>query len=83
MLEAPAPSQVELFESICKKLRFKYRPEDFVNPMLATFYSNLEALVYDEEAQEVNDLTLPPYEKQDTKIQKFVDHIEEEFGAVS
>lgn len=50
--------------------------------MLASFYSNLEALVYDEEVDEAVDMTKPPCEDQDKKLLEFVDAITEEFGEV-
>lgn len=81
-LEAPKPSQIELFEKICKRLRFKYEHKIFANPSLASFYSNLEALVYDEEVQKFDDLSMPQCKDQDEKIGQYVDFIEEEFGAV-
>lgn len=81
-LGTPNPYQVELMEKICKKLRFKYDPKVFANPMLASFYSNLEALVYEEEVQEYEDATVPPLEGQDKKIYEFIDAITEEFGTV-
>lgn len=81
-LNTPRPSQVELMERICKKLRFKYHHDLFANPMLASFYTNLEALVYDEEVEEAKDVTLPPCDDQDKKLSEFVDDIAEEFGTV-
>lgn len=55
----------------------------FSNPSLQTFYANLEALVYDEEAKEFEDLSMPNYVMQDPKIEPFVTQIKEEFGTVS
>lgn len=74
--------QVSIFESVCKKLAFKFRPDMFCNPSLQSFYTNLEALVYDESANEIEDLTLPEYSVQDPKIEPFLQEIEEEFGTV-
>lgn len=81
-LPEPTAEQVSLFEKMSKKLRFKYRPEDFDNPSLHSFFTNLEALVYDEEAKEIVDLTMPEYELQDQKIEPFLQEIENEFGTV-
>lgn len=50
--------------------------------MLTSFYSNLEALVYEEEVVETKDVTVPPTDDQDKKILEFVDAITEEFGTV-
>lgn len=82
-LPEPTPEQVSLFEKMCKKLRFKYRPETFANPALQSFFTNLEALVYDEDVKEIVDLTLPEYHVQDEKIEPFLQDIEEQFGIVS
>lgn len=82
-LPEPSPEHVRLMTNFAKKLRFKYRPEMFSNPALQSFYTNLEALVYDEEAKEIEDLTLPEINLQDGKIAPFLDDIEEAFGIVS
>lgn len=82
-LSTPRPTQVELMEKVCKKLRFKYHQNFFANPMLTSFYANLEALVYEEEVVESKDVTVPPYEDQDKKLSEFVDAITEEFGTVT
>lgn len=66
-----------------KIFRFKYESDFFPNPSLASFYSNLEALVYDEEVQVSEDNSIPRCEEHDQKIQDFLDDIEEEFGTVS
>lgn len=81
-LPVTTPEQVSLLEKMCKRLRFKYRPEQFDNPSLQSFFTNLEALVYDEEAKEINDLTMPDLSIQDSKIEPFLQQIEEEFGTV-
>lgn len=70
-------------EKMCKKLRFKYRPEAFSNPALQSFYANLEALVYDEGVRDIVDLTMPEKHVQDEKIERLIEDIEEEFGIVS
>lgn len=84
-IPAPKPSQVELLEKLCKKLHLKgnYRPDLFSNPSLASFYSKLETLVYEEEDQEFEDATVPQAELHDQRIQKFLDDIDETFGTVS
>lgn len=81
-LSQPRPTQVELMEKLCKKLRFKYHPNLFANPMLTSFFSNLEALVYEEEVGESEDVTKPRTDDHDEKILEFVDAITEEFGEV-
>lgn len=81
-LNTPKPTQVDLMEKLCKKLKFKYENKLFANPMLASFYSNLEALVYDEAVAEVEDVTLPRCDDQDKKLINFIDDITEEFGTV-
>lgn len=81
-LPEPMPEQVALLERLCRKLRFEYQPNIFSNPMLESFYANLEALVYDEEVAEIKDLTLPDLEVQDPRIAPFLEQIDEEFGQV-
>lgn len=75
--------QKELFKDLCKKLRFKFQPEQFGNPTLQAFYKNLEALVYDEEPDPLEDLTMPDLDRIDPKIDPFLGRIDEEFGTVS
>lgn len=76
------PEQVDLLEKLCKKLRFSYDVQMFCNPSLQSFYTNLESTVYDEEPKPVEDLTLPDLERQDRKVQAFLEQINEEFGSV-
>ncbi|XP_055309296.1 ATP-dependent DNA helicase 2 subunit 1 [Sitodiplosis mosellana] len=82
-MPAPTPEQVDLFEKLCKKLRFKngYDVQLFCNPSLQSFNTNLESTVYDEEAKYVEDLTLPKLQHQDDKVAPFLDQIELEFGS--
>ncbi|XP_078060614.1 X-ray repair cross-complementing protein 6-like, partial [Mustelus asterias] len=50
--------QIEKMKSVVQKLRFKYRPESFENPVLQRHFRNLEALALDlKEPEEVEDLT--------------------------
>lgn len=80
----PTPEQVFLFENLCKKLRLKFHGvKMFSDPVLQSFYTNLEAAVYDEEAEDVDDLTSPNIPMQDEKVAPFLSQIEEEFGSVS
>lgn len=61
----------------------KFKLVAFGNPMLESFYANLEALAYEEEVKEIEDVTLPDLERIDPKIEPFLGQIEEEFGPVS
>ncbi|XP_078060896.1 X-ray repair cross-complementing protein 5-like isoform X2 [Mustelus asterias] len=50
--------QIEKMKFVVQKLRFKYRPESFENPVLQRHFRNLEALALDlKEPEEVEDLT--------------------------
>ncbi|XP_078061435.1 X-ray repair cross-complementing protein 6-like isoform X1 [Mustelus asterias] len=50
--------QIEKMKSVVQKLRFKYRPESFENPVIQRHFRNLEALALDlKEPEEVEDLT--------------------------
>lgn len=82
-LPEPTPEQTSLLEKICKKLKFKYNNQTFSNPALNAFFANLEAIVYDEEVQEMEDLTMPDLNFLDATIECFVPSIEKEFGSVS
>ena len=44
----PSSVQVEMAESMIKRLRFAYDPENFDNPVIQTHYKNLEAMALDE-----------------------------------
>lgn len=77
------PEQVLLFEKMCKKLRFGYNVQTFCNPSIQSFYTNLEATVYDEEVEDVEDLTLPNLPHQDEKLGPFLGQVTEKFGSVS
>lgn len=50
---------------------------------LKTFYANLEALVFEEEGETIEDTTLPDINFQDSKIQTYVDELTDIFGRVS
>lgn len=47
-----------------------------------SFYSNMEALVFDEPRNELVDSTLPDVEAQDTKTEELIEQLTEEFGKV-
>lgn len=47
------------------------------------FYSNLEALAFEETETEYEDTTLPDPVYQDGKIDQFVEALVEQFGVVS
>lgn len=46
------------------------------------FYSNMEALVFDEEPAELEDSTMPDIERQDSQLRLLIDEITEQFGTV-
>lgn len=75
--------QIELMGRICKKLKFKYRPDLFANPSLLHFYTKLEALVYDDDSGMVEDNTCPRTNDQDAKIGDLIPMFEQLFGQVS
>lgn len=47
---------------------------------MQTFYSNIEALVYDEPETTLEDTTLPDVDRQDTKLRDYIEKITEAFG---
>lgn len=78
------PEATKLFERIIKKLRFKYKPEQFENPAIKTMYANIEALAYDSiDEPDIEDTTLPDINRQDTVISQFLDEFNELFGQIS
>ncbi|XP_060705226.1 X-ray repair cross-complementing protein 6 [Hemiscyllium ocellatum] len=61
--------QIEKMKQVVQKLRFKYRPESFENPIIQKHFRNLEALALDlKEPEEMEDLTLPKIDKIDERI---------------
>ncbi|XP_072127945.1 X-ray repair cross-complementing protein 6 [Mobula birostris] len=61
--------QIEKMKRVVQKLRFKYRPESFENPVIQKHFRNLEALALDfEEPEEMEDLTLPKNNVIDERI---------------
>ncbi|XP_055634365.1 X-ray repair cross-complementing protein 5 [Toxorhynchites rutilus septentrionalis] len=72
--------QIYLFKSIAKKIKFKYHPSQFDNPVLTTLYANIEALLFDKNDLEVFDSTKTDNDRIDAKVAKFVSSINELFG---
>ncbi|XP_038639635.1 X-ray repair cross-complementing protein 6 isoform X3 [Scyliorhinus canicula] len=69
--------QIEKMKSVVQKLRFKYRPESFENPVIQRHFRSLEALALDlKEPEEMEDLTLPKNDVMDKRI----GHLAEEFN---
>lgn len=83
VLERPPPSvtqeQVDVFKSVVKKIKFKYHPSQFDNPVLMTVYTNIEALLFNR-AEEVYDSTKPDLDRIDAKLEQFVETIRELLG---
>ncbi|ELW67301.1 X-ray repair cross-complementing protein 6 [Tupaia chinensis] len=73
-----SPEQVDKMKAIIQKLRFKYRSDDFENPVLQQHCRNLEALALDlMEPEQVVDLTLPKVEEMDKRLGSLVDEFKE------
>lgn len=49
---------------------------------MKTFFANLEALVFEQEGESIEDTTLPDITFQDSKIQTYVEELSEIFGRV-
>ncbi|XP_030063630.1 X-ray repair cross-complementing protein 6 [Microcaecilia unicolor] len=70
--------QVEKMKEIVQKLRFKYRSNDFENPVLQQHFRNLEALALDlMEPEPVKDLTLPNVEMIGRRLGPLVEEFKE------
>lgn len=74
--------QIDIFKSVAKKIKFKYHPSQFENPVLLTTYTNIEALLFDRHDLEVYDSTKPDDDRIDGKVSPFVDRIGTMFGEV-
>lgn len=74
--------QIDVFKSVAKKIKFKYHPSQFENPVLMTTYTNIEALLFDRHDLEVYDSTKPDDDRIDSKVGPFVDRIADLFGEV-
>ncbi|XP_029719036.1 X-ray repair cross-complementing protein 6 [Aedes albopictus] len=72
--------QIDVFKSVAKKIKFKYHPSQFENPVLMTTYTNIEALLFDRHDLEVYDSTKPDDDRIDSKVGPFVDRIADLFG---
>ncbi|XP_021706756.1 X-ray repair cross-complementing protein 6 [Aedes aegypti] len=72
--------QIDVFKSVAKKIKFKYHPSQFENPVLMTTYTNIEALLFDRHDLEVYDSTKPDDDRIDSKVGTFVDRIGTLFG---
>nr|XP_014347477.1 PREDICTED: X-ray repair cross-complementing protein 6 [Latimeria chalumnae] len=61
--------QVDKMKQIVHKLRFKYRSDNFDNPVIQQHFRNLEALALDLlEPEKVEDLTMPKNEMIDSRL---------------
>ncbi|CAG0884455.1 unnamed protein product [Darwinula stevensoni] len=57
---------VEAAKMMIKKLRFRFNPDDFEDPVLQTHWRNIEALALNRDSVEsINDLTVPVVEDMD------------------
>ncbi|ELW66080.1 X-ray repair cross-complementing protein 6 [Tupaia chinensis] len=73
-----SPEQVDKMKAIIQKLRFKYRSDDFENPVLQQHFRNLEALALDlTKPEQVVDLTSPKVEEMDKRLGSLVGEFKE------
>ncbi|XP_058718433.1 X-ray repair cross-complementing protein 5-like isoform X1 [Poecile atricapillus] len=70
--------QVDKMKEIIQKLRFKYRPDSFENPVLQQHFRNLEALALDMmEPEQIEDLTMPKSEQMSHRLGNLVDEFKQ------
>ncbi|XP_074024719.1 X-ray repair cross-complementing protein 6 isoform X2 [Numenius arquata] len=70
--------QVDKMKEIVQKLRFKYRPDSFENPVLQQHFRNLEALALDMlEPEQAEDLTMPKSEEMDRRLGNLVEEFKQ------
>lgn len=86
MLEHTPPTvtkeQVDVFKSVIKKIKFKYHPSQFDNPVLMTVYTNIEALLFNR-TEEIYDSTKSDVDRIDAKLEPFLETIRDLLGEVS
>lgn len=72
------PDEVEIFKSVVRGLKFKYRPDRFENPALQTLWRSIEATALNKSApEEFIDLTIPCVENQNRKVAAFIDELKQ------
>nr|XP_009487348.1 PREDICTED: X-ray repair cross-complementing protein 5-like [Pelecanus crispus] len=70
--------QVDKMKEIIQKLRFRYRPDSFENPVLQQHFRNLEALALDMmEPEQAEDLTMPKAEKMNCRVGNLVEEFKQ------
>ncbi|NWY43154.1 XRCC6 protein, partial [Sylvia atricapilla] len=70
--------QVDKMKEIIQKLRFKYRPDTFENPVLQQHFRNLEALALDmTEPEQAEDLTMPKSEQMSQRLGNLADQFKQ------
>ncbi|KFU88661.1 X-ray repair cross-complementing protein 5, partial [Chaetura pelagica] len=70
--------QVDKMKEIVQKLRFKYRPDSFENPVLQQHFRNLEALALDMlEPEQAEDLTMPKAKEMDRRLGNLVEEFKQ------
>ncbi|XP_071588250.1 X-ray repair cross-complementing protein 6 [Heliangelus exortis] len=75
---AASREQVNKMKEIIQKLRFKYRPDSFENPVLQQHFRNLEALALDMmEPEKAEDLTMPKTEEMNLRLGSLVEEFKE------
>lgn len=86
-LEAPpveaSETMIRSFKNIVQKLMIKFEPDLFINPALYLLRSQIEAIVYDESEPESFDNTLPKVDKQDQRIEEYVDALRAELAELN
>jgi len=70
-----------LFKCAIGKLKFKYNPEDFKNPVIEKLWSEIEAIALDRSnPEECVDLTAPNNERIEKRAGKFLNEFAQKFG---
>lgn len=74
---------LETMSKLIKKLRVNYHPSMFKNPIIQNIYSNIESIEFNEDPEEVIDITLPETLAQDARIAPFLKDLSEYFAELS
>lgn len=84
LLKAPGDNVQEALISgmsrIIGKLRINYSPSQFQNAVISKIYSKIEEQVFNEEANDYEDTTLPKKDAQDDRIKQFLEEVEQICG---
>ncbi|XP_053681224.1 X-ray repair cross-complementing protein 6 [Anopheles nili] len=72
--------QTDVFKFVIKKIKFKFHPAHFDNPLPQNLFINIESLLFDEQDAELYDASQPDNEKIDSKLEPIMASMQDMFG---